>query len=111
MYPYINQYQVPFQQVQPPQPQQTPQAVIRVHGAEGAKAYSLPPNSSVLLLDETQNVVWLKMTDGAGYPTVTGYEIKPLEDKSKKEFSSLEERIKRIEDDIYGGQSNSSGNK
>lgn len=52
--------------------------VVRVHGEEGAKAFSMGPNSSVLLLDETQPVVWLKTTDGASYPTVTGYAIAPL---------------------------------
>lgn len=61
----------------------------------------MPPNSSVLLLDETQNVVWLKMTDGAGYPTVSGYTITPIENQEKNEYSSLEERIKRIEEDLY----------
>lgn len=51
--------------------------VIRVHGEEGAKAYPLAPNSSIILMDETEPVVWLKTTDGAGYPTVTGYDITP----------------------------------
>ena len=53
--------------------------VIRVHGEEGAKAYQMPPNSSVLLLDETAPIVWLKTTDGASYPTITGYNITPIE--------------------------------
>lgn len=106
--PYMMNNQVPIQQQQPVQQQQ---AVIRVHGEEGAKAYSLPPNSSILLLDETKNVVWLKMTDGAGYPTTTGYEIKPIENKVNNEYESLEERIKRIEDDIYGKQSNTASTK
>lgn len=98
---------MPIQQPINPQPQQ--QQVIQVHGEEGAKAYQLPPNSSTLLLDEAQSVVWLKTTDGAGYPTVTGYEIQPIKTKVQKEYTSLEERIKRIEDDIYGGQSDTSG--
>lgn len=100
---------MPVQQPIAPQPQ--PQQVIRVHGEEGAKAYSLPPNSSILLLDETQNVVWLKTTDGAGYPTVAGYEIQPIQNKIQREYGSLEERIKRIEEDIYGSQSNSTNAK
>lgn len=98
---------MPMQPSQPPQPQQ----VIRVHGEEGAKAYNLQPNSSILLLDETQNVVWLKTTDGAGYPTVTGYEIQPMQNKVQKEYGSLEERIRRIEEDIYGSQSDTSDDK
>ena len=53
--------------------------VIKVHGKEGATAYSLPPNSSILLLDDgDQPIIWFKQTDGAGYPTVTGYSFTPL---------------------------------
>lgn len=54
------------------------QEVIRVHGEEGAKAYQMAPNSSILLLDETAPIVWLKTTDGASYPTITGYKIEPI---------------------------------
>ena len=60
----------------PPTPAKT--EVVRVHGEEGAKAFPMGPNSSALLLDETQPAVWLKTTDGASYPTVTGYAIAPL---------------------------------
>ena len=53
--------------------------VDRVHGKEGADAFFLAPNSSAIFLDETQPVVWLKTTDSAGYATVTGYSISPLQ--------------------------------
>ena len=46
---------------------------------EGADAFFLAPNSSAIFLDETQPVVWLKTTDSAGYATVTGYSISPLQ--------------------------------
>lgn len=76
--------------------------VIRVNGENGAKAYQMAPNSSVLLLDETAPIVWLKTTDGAGYPTITGYNISPIETKenvgvTSSEYSKLDERIKRLE--------------
>ncbi len=41
----------------------------------------MPPNSSILLLDETAPIVWLKMTDGAGYPTLNPYDIAPHQDE------------------------------
>lgn len=82
-YLYNNQFNpqqyVPLQNAPQQIAQPQVQSVIRVHGIEGAKAYNLPPNSSILLLDETQNVIWLKMTDGAGYPTISGYTITPVE--------------------------------
>lgn len=87
------------------QPYGTPQMfqrieVIKVHGEEGAKAYQLPPNSSVLLLDETAPVVWLKTTDGASYPTTIGYKIEPLAKQqvfNDVNYKSLEDRISNLE--------------
>ena len=49
---------------------QTPQRceVIRVNGRNGADAFRLAPNSSILMLDENEPLVWLKTTDGAAAP-------------------------------------------
>ena len=44
--------------------------VIKVNGEPGARAFNMPPNSSVLLLDESAPIVWLKTTDGAGYASL-----------------------------------------
>ena len=57
------------------------QEVVRVNGKNGAEAFQMLPNSSILLLDETAPIVWLKTTDGAGYPTITPYDISPHVDK------------------------------
>lgn len=79
--------------------------VIRVNGENGARAFSLPPNSSILLLDETAPLVWLAQTDGAGYKTVTPYSISPYQAEPTPNYNSLEERIKRLEDK-FNEQSN-----
>lgn len=47
--------------------------VTRVNGRNGAEALRMAPNSSILLMDENEPIVWLKQTDGAGYATVTLY--------------------------------------
>ena len=86
------------------------QEIIKVNGENGAKAYNMPPNSSILLLDETQPIVWLKMTDGAGYPTITPYSITPYQPEQKPDFSSLEMRIKKLED-MINEQSNNANVK
>ena len=82
------------------------QEIVRVNGRNGANAYQLPPNSSILLLDETAPIVWLKTTDGASYPTITGYKIMPIETQptveSQSAYDKLEERISRLEDIING---------
>lgn len=72
--------------------------IIRVSGENGAKAFGLPPNSSVILLDETAPIVWLKTTDGAGYPTLTPYTITPYQAAAQPDYGTLEARIKRLED-------------
>ena len=72
--------------------------IIKVNGRGGAEAYQMPPNAQVLLLDETQPILWLKQTDGAGYPTLNAYDIKPHEEKPLPDMQSLEERITKIEE-------------
>ena len=71
--------------------------IVKVNGRNGAEAYQMPPNSQVLLLDETQPVLWLKQTDGAGYPSLNAYDITPHEDKPIPDVKSLEDRIAKIE--------------
>lgn len=44
--------------------------IIRVNGRKGAYAYPMAQNTPILLLDENDPIVWLKMTDGAGFPVV-----------------------------------------
>ena len=56
--------------------------VVRVNGRNGAETYQLPPNSSILLLDTSSPIVWLKTTDGAGYPSLQPYGITPMNMKA-----------------------------
>lgn len=74
--------------------------IIRVNGKNGADAFQMAPNSQVLLLDETAPIVWLKTTDGAGYPTLIPYDISPAQTKEQKEagrFDAIERRIADLE--------------
>lgn len=71
--------------------------VVKVNGRNGAEAYQLAPNSSILLLDEKEPIIWLKTTDGAGYATVTPYTIAPYTPEPPIDIKALEERIRRIE--------------
>ena len=57
-----------------------PVQVIRVNGENGARAFQIGPNSSALLLDESGTMVWLVTSDGAGYRTVSAYDIAPHKD-------------------------------
>ena len=90
--PYVNPY---FQQ-----PVIQPSSVIKVNGENGARAYQIGANSSALLLDESGLMVWLVTSDGAGYKTVTPYDITPHQTTPAPDYVSLESRIKRLEDMI-----------
>lgn len=94
MYNYFNPYQQPMSYG-------PKQEVVHVNGRAGAEAYQLPPNSSALLLDENNPLVWLIQTDGAGYKTVAPYSITPYEPKPAPDLGTLEERIKRLEELIH----------
>lgn len=72
--------------------------VVRVNGRPGAEAYSIGPNSSALLLDESGTLVWLCTTDGAGYKTVSCYDIAPHQATPEPDYSGLENRIRRLEE-------------
>lgn len=74
------------------------QQVVRVNGRGGAETYAIGPNSSALLLDESGALVWLVTTDGAGYKTVSPYDITPHQAAPEPDFSSLEARIKKLEE-------------
>lgn len=79
-------------------PQQAPQMqVVRVNGRGGAEAFAIGPNSSALLLDESGRIVWAVTTDGAGYKTISPYDILPHQDAPAPDYSGLESRIKRLE--------------
>lgn len=101
-YGYMQQYQqLPNQQVA------MPQQVVKVHGEEGARAYQMGANSSALLLDESGTMVWLATSDGAGYKSVSAYDIIPHKTVPAPDYSSLEDRIKKLEEIVDGYSKNS----
>lgn len=55
--------------------------LIRVTGMDGAKAYQMPPNSVVPLFDADNDIMYIKSTDGAGFPTIRAFAFQPVEDK------------------------------
>lgn len=78
-----------------------PSRIVRVSGRPGAEAFQMAPNSEALLLDETAPIVWLKITDGAGYPRLIPYDITPHEEEVI-DYKSFDERLKRLEEYING---------
>ena len=79
---------------------------VRVKGMAGAEAYNMAPNSDDILIDEDDPVIYFVMTDGAGYKTVTPYDISRREVVTEQDIlSSLEQRMARIEEVLLNGKS------
>lgn len=107
MNPFSNPYtQNPYIQ----QPTIQPTQVVKVNGRNGAMQYAMGPNSSAWILDENGLISWLCTTDGAGYKTVTAYDIAPHKEETASDYSSLETRIKRLEDAINANAGNTATN-
>jgi hypothetical protein len=104
--PFFNPYGF-MQQNQIPQAQ-PPVQVTRVNGENGARAFQMGANSSALLLDESGLMVWLVTSDGAGYKTVSAYDISPHQEIPSPDFSTLESRIKKLEEIVNGNTRNTS---
>lgn len=79
------------------------QEIIRVHGRNGAEVFAMQPNTEILLLDDSQPIVWHKKTDGAGYATLNGYNITPLQtetEKTENKYTEFEKRLSALEEKI-----------
>lgn len=74
--PYYNsgQYMPGFQNSYQIQPNQ----LIRVNGMDGAKAYQMSPNSTVALFDANEDIMYIKSSDGAGFPTIRTFSFKEI---------------------------------
>lgn len=101
--PFMNPYGYGQQFMQQPV-QPAAQQVVRVNGEAGARTYQIGANSSAMLLDESGTLVWLVTTDGAGYKTVSAYDIMPHKAEAPKEYTDLESRVRKLEE-MIGGKS------
>lgn len=103
--PFFNPYG--FMQQNPIQTAAATQ-VVRVNGENGARAYQIGANSSALLLDESGLMVWLVTSDGAGYKTVSAYDITPHQNTPVPDYGTLESRIQKLEEIVNGNSKRSS---
>ena len=81
--------------------------IIEVNGEAGAQSFRMAPNSSTVLVDKTGATVWFAMTDGAGYLTVTPYDLVPHKTQSQISIDDLAQRVSQLEEIINARQSNS----
>lgn len=72
--------------------------VPEVNGTNGANAYQIGANSSVLLLDTNLPIVYLKQTDGGGYATITAFDLVTHKDTATKNIEDINARLDKIEE-------------
>lgn len=80
-----NQYYNPQMNNQQIFPQEQPQNLIRVNGIDGAKAYQMPANSTVALFDCNEDIMYIKTTDGAGFPSIRMFKFEEVNEITKSE--------------------------
>lgn len=88
----INNYNQQFQYQQLPHYE-----IIQVNGKAGVDAFKMGPNSSVILVDETADLIWFVRTDGAGYKNATPFTITPYIEKPPVDINALCERVANME--------------
>jgi len=95
---YNNLYGTPYNPI--PQVEMPPQReeVKRVNGRNGADMYRMAPNSTAILLDENNPMIWFLQTDSAGYKTITAYDISKHIDEQEKKENDFEERMKQFDE-------------
>ena len=91
--PYMNNYNAMQNQMN--------NNLIRVTGMDGAKAYQMQPNSTVALFDSNEDIMYIKSTDGAGFPTIRTFGFAPIEQPtnqgndfiSRAEFEQFKQEV------------------
>lgn len=64
-------------------PQEQTQNLIRVNGIEGAKTYQMSANSTVALFDSNEDIMYIKTTDGAGFPSIRTFNFAEITQNEK----------------------------
>ena len=76
--PYFNYQQSLYNQPAYQQSYQQSMNLTRVTGYEGARAYQMPANSTAALFDSNDDVMYIKSTDGAGFPTIRTFRFEEM---------------------------------
>ena len=78
-----NQYYNPQMNNQQIYPQGQTQSLIRVNGIDGAKTYQMSANSTVALFDSNDDIMYIKSTDGAGFPSIRTFSFTEIKEQAK----------------------------
>ena len=99
----------------PVQPQNTqPNVFAYVNGLEGAKAFFVPPNGRVLLMDSDNPVFYVKTANAMGQTSIRTFKFEEVQDQpapkvdyvKQSDLTAFDVRIKRLEDILSGVKKN-----
>lgn len=85
-----------------------------VNGLEGAKAFFVPPNGRVLLMDSDNPVFYMKTANAMGQTSVRTFKFEEVQDQpapkvdyvKQSDLTVFDVRIKRLEDILSGVNKN-----
>ena len=88
----------------------TRQTITRVNGRDSINALRLAPNSELLALDNTANILWVCVSDGVGMVRAEPFDIVPHKEPAAKS-DDFEQRLTALERAVVkmGGMRNESG--
>ena len=91
----------PYMNIPAYQPNVLPQQqILQANGKQSIDALRMSPNSSVLIADSTEPIVWRCISDGLGNVTAEAFDITPHkteEQQAQDELVKINERISRLE--------------
>lgn len=85
-----------------------------VNGLEGAKAFFVPPNGRVLLMDSDNPVFYMKTANAMGQTSIRTFKFEEVQDHpapkveyvKQSDLTAFDVRIKRLEDILSGVKKN-----
>ena len=106
--PYNNPYGFnpnPYTNLQPRNNTNTNQQLFYwVNGIEGAKAYQMQPNQSIMLMDSDEPIVYKKESNNYGQATIQAFRLVPIQEETKSnqeyvlkaDFESLNKKVEEL---------------
>ena len=104
-YPY-NQYQAPYQRQMAPH-YETPV----LNGRADANNFLMGPNSSIILPDANDDIVWWIRTDSNGNKNVTAWDVNPHQEPKAVDLNDLQARLANVEEWINAKQNKSNARR
>lgn len=98
MFPALNYPGMQWQGFQQQRQQMLPQQqIVQVSGPDSLNSLQLAPNSSLLVMHQTEPIIYCCQSDGVGKITFTAYDIAPHKDEAQIHQESMDARLAALE--------------